>query len=351
MKGSKPEEDNFQTSQPLNLPTFLDFITARTEFYTRPTALPTVSRGSIKLDLHRRDFTINTLALRLDGAHYGELHDHWGGLTDLERGLVRVLHSLSFVDDPTRILRAIRFEQRFDFKLGIRTKELMDEAHPLLAKLTGQRIRHELDLIWDEPRAVEMFERLSVLGLLPAISPRLTRDPELAERLDTALNAQAPPALGNLGSIAHLPRRRALGYLTWLLPLPTDNLRAVIKRLRFHAALKDALLDTRKLCDDLDSLKDAKPSIWTHRLDGIPPLALYAASLCGIDEILREGIEQYLSTWRNIHPAISGDDLKERGLRPSPQYKEILSQLRDAWLDGVVSNEKEELVLLEKLLG
>ena len=95
-------------NQPENasdLPEFLDLISARTEFYTHPTALPTVERGSIKLDLHRRDFTINTLALRLDGSHYGELHDYWGGLNDLREGLVRVLHSLSFVDDPTRMLQ------------------------------------------------------------------------------------------------------------------------------------------------------------------------------------------------------------------------------------------------------
>jgi tRNA nucleotidyltransferase (CCA-adding enzyme) len=100
-----------------DLPESLDFVTARTEFYTHPTALPTVERGSIKLDLHRRDFTINTLALRLDGHHYGELHDYWGGLIDLRHGVVRVLHSLSFVDDPTRILRAVRFEQRFNFAI------------------------------------------------------------------------------------------------------------------------------------------------------------------------------------------------------------------------------------------
>ncbi len=333
-----------------HLPAFLDFITARTEFYTRPTALPTVSSGSIKLDLHRRDFTINTLALRLDKPHYGELHDHWGGLADLQRGLVRVLHSLSFVDDPTRILRAIRFEQRFKFTLGVRTKELMDEAHPLLAKLTGQRIRHELDLILDEPRAVAMFTRLSALDLLPAISPRLTRDPELGARLDSALNAQPPSSLGDLESIAHLPQRRTLGYLVWLLPLPADDLRAVIKRLHLHAVLKSALLITRNLCDNLDTLKNAPPSIWTRKLDGIPPLALYAASLCPIDEILQKNIQQYLAKWRNIHPTISGDTLKARGLKPSPKYKEILSELRDAWLDEKITNEKEESVLLEKLL-
>jgi tRNA nucleotidyltransferase (CCA-adding enzyme) len=341
------------------LPAFLDFITARKEFYTRPTALPTVSRGSIKLDLHRRDFTINTLALRLDKPHYGELHDHWGGLTDLKRGLVRVLHSLSFVDDPTRILRAVRFEQRFGFTLGIRTKELMDEAHSLLAKLTGQRIHHELDLILDEARAVEMFSRLSELDLLSAISPALAPDHlysersdgyGLAARLNIALNSPQPPELGEIPEIAHLNKRRTLGYLVWLLPLPLKDLRAISKRLRFHAVLEDALLSARELCDDLPSLKDAKASEWTTRMDGIPPLALYAASLCPIAETLRKQIEQYLSKWRNIQPIIGGDELKERGLSPSPRYKEILSQLRAAWLDGEVKTEEEEAKLMERLL-
>ena len=333
-----------------NLPTFLDFITARTEFYKSPTALPTVSRGSIKLDLHRRDFTINTLALRLDKRHYGELHDHWGGLADLERGLVRVLHSLSFVDDPTRILRAIRFEQRFGFILGLRTKELMDEAHPLLAKLSGQRIKHELDLILDEPRAVEMFSRLEALDLFPAISPALAHDPGLADRLNVALNTQFPAEYGELEPIARLDKRRTLGYLVWLLPLSLKDLRAVCKRLHFHAALENALLSARALCDDLPSLENAKISEWTARLDGVSPLALYAASLCSIAESLRERLGQYLYSWRHIQPTITGDDLQARGLPPSPRYKEILSQLRAAWLDGEIKTQDEEAELVERLL-
>ncbi|RLD06551.1 MAG: hypothetical protein DRI32_02400, partial [Chloroflexi bacterium] len=349
LKGSKLQVESLKVANE-NLPIFLDFITARKEFYARPSALPTVSRGSIKLDLHRRDFTINTLALRLDGRHYGELHDHWGGLADLERGLVRVLHSLSFIDDPTRMLRAIRFEQRFGFELGVRTRQLMDEAHSLLTKLTGQRIRHELDLILDEPRAVEMFSRLAALDLLPAISPVLVPDPELAARLDVALNFPPPSLLGEIPTIAHLNKRRALGYLAWLLPLSVKDLRVLCKRLHFHAALEDALFAARSLCDDLPTLLDAKPSQWTRRLEGIPPLALYAASLCDIDDDLRENIQEYLAKWRNIHPTISGDDLQARGLRPSPRYKEILSQLRAAWIDGEVKNKEEELMLLEKLL-
>ena len=333
-----------------NLPTFLDFITARTEFYKSPTALPTVSQGSIKLDLHRRDFTINTLALRLDGTHYGELHDHWGGLADLERGLVRVLHSLSFVDDPTRMLRAVRFEQRFSFSLGVRTQELMDEARPLLGKLSGQRIRHELDLILNEPRAVAMFSRLSDLGLLEAISPSLTRDQGLAGRLNNALNAPPPRDFGDLPSIANLPKRQALGYLVWLLPLPVKGLHAVSKKLRFQAALKSALLSVGELFDDSPALKDAKISEWTSRLDGISPLALYAAFLCPADDTLHDSIGQYLAKWRYVQPTLGGDDLQERGLKPGPRYREILTRLRAAWLDGEIKTPKEEITLLERLL-
>jgi tRNA nucleotidyltransferase (CCA-adding enzyme) len=108
---------------PGELPMVIDFVTARSEFYTQPSALPEVERGSIKLDLHRRDFTINTLAIRLDGAHFGELSDFYGGLRDLEAKLIRVLHSLSFIDDPTRILRAVRLEQRLGFQIEARRVE------------------------------------------------------------------------------------------------------------------------------------------------------------------------------------------------------------------------------------
>ncbi len=338
---------SFQRS---DLPTFLDFISARKEFYTYPSALPTVSRGSIKLDLHRRDFTINTLALRLDGRHYGELHDYWGGFADLRRGVVRVLHSLSFIDDPTRMLRAIRFEQRFDFKLGSRTQELISEAMPLLAKLSGQRIRHELDLILDEPRAVEIFTRLQALGLLEAISPALAPDPQLGMRLSAALDSPLPAALGKLPPIARLDKRRSLGYLAWLLPLSETNLRAVIKRLRLHAALASALIAAHRLWEDFPSLKQIRNSEKTLRLEKIPPLALYAVSLCASEEIQNRTVEQYLTEWRYIHPRTSGEDLKARGLKPSPRYGEILARLRAAWLDGEIKSEEEELQLLEELL-
>ena len=158
--------DNFPEFKEVDLselPQTLDLISARTEFYDFPTALPQVERSSIKLDLHRRDFTINTLALRLDGNHYGELYDYWGGFQDLQAGLIKVLHSLSFVDDPTRLIRAVRFEQRFNFRIEDRTFQLMEEAKDLINQVSGDRLRHELNLILSESDPKPALLRLQEL--------------------------------------------------------------------------------------------------------------------------------------------------------------------------------------------
>ncbi len=332
------------------LPEFLDFITARTEFYERPTALPTVERGSIKLDLHRRDFTINTLALRLDGRHYGELLDYWGGLADLRAGLVRVLHSLSFVDDPTRMLRAVRFEQRFDFRIEARTLQLMNEARSLLEKLSPERVGHELDLILDEPAAVSMLARLDELGLLRAIHPALPWDDSLKARLTAGLDQPPPAGWGPLPDLRQTPRRRALGYLLWLSDLPPAQIHAVCARLRLPVTLRAALLAARDLRADLPALAGAKPSAVVARLEDVPPLAVFAVWLAAAPEE-RLPLEAYLARWRRVRPQTTGHTLQARGLPPGPSFRKILRRLRDAWLDGEVKSEQEEQALLEKLLA
>jgi tRNA nucleotidyltransferase (CCA-adding enzyme) len=151
----------------------LDFATARMEFYAHSAALPEVERSSIKADLHRRDFTINTMAIRLDSGHYGELLDFYGGEQDLKNGLIRALHSLSFVEDPTRIMRAARFEQRLGFVIESRTAELIDGALSMLSRVSGERIRHELYLILEERQPERVLCRLNALGVLNQIHPQL----------------------------------------------------------------------------------------------------------------------------------------------------------------------------------
>ncbi|MBE3117409.1 MAG: CCA tRNA nucleotidyltransferase, partial [Candidatus Atribacteria bacterium] len=151
----------------------LDFISTRSESYKHPAALPTVKPGMLIDDLRRRDFTINTLALRLDGDHFGELRDDLGGLEDLQAGLVRVLHPVSFVDDPTRLFRAVRYELRYGFQIAPETLALIPDARLLINRLSAERVRHELDLILEEENAASMLKRLAELGILAAAHPAL----------------------------------------------------------------------------------------------------------------------------------------------------------------------------------
>ncbi len=327
------------------IPALLDLISARTEFYEHPSALPTVERGSIKLDLHRRDFTINTLALRLDGSHYGELHDYWGGLADLERGLVRVLHSLSFVDDPTRMLRAVRYEQRYDFVIESRTRELMDQARTLLEKLSSERVRHELDLILDEPRAVEMLLRLSELGLLKNIHPELEFK---AEDL-AGLNENLPEEFSGLQTSAVQPFRRSLAWLLWLSPRPLAQIKQIARRLRLSALLSRLCLHVAELRLELPDLVGSPPSRWVGRLEDIQDIALYTVYLTATRNV-KETIIEYMDHWRSVKPIASGHDLRDYGLPPGPEYRHLLRRLKNAWLDGEITKPEEEQTLLKKLL-
>ena len=346
------QEKTVATAAPITetdlLPSTLDFITARREFYSHPTALPTVERGSIKLDLHRRDFTINTLALRLDGRHYGELHDYWGGYNDLRQGLVRVLHSLSFVDDPTRILRAIRYEQRYNFKLGKRTLELLLDARPLLARVSGDRIRHEIDIIIQEEKAPQMLSRASELGLLEAIHPDLAWDSWIRTHIE---RLEAPPPIWNIGpDLRGIPLKRALTYALWFIRLPLSQADRVIQRLKLPRALKELIQAACQLWAEQDTLLTARASQITERLDKTPTLAIYALYLATDHKELRCSLQKYIAHWKHITPKTTGHDLNLRGLPPGPHFKEILKTLRAAWIDGEVTDFQQEAELLDRLV-
>lgn len=323
--------------QPANLPT-LDFISARSETYKKSAALPTVKPGTLADDLRRRDFTINTLALRLDGDHFGELRDDLGGLEDLQKRLIRVLHPGSFVDDPTRLFRAVRYEQRYGFQIAPDTLALIPEALAFIGKLSAERVRHELDLVLEEEKAATMLQRLAELGMLTAVHPALGWNP--------AAQARFLKGMASASFLEHPASRRALGWSLWLMDVPLTGLKAVEKRLHFESGLRSMLLAASGLFAELDSLAGKKNSRCVAVLDKIPREAVQAV-LAGSG---RQVLFDYLETWRHVRPKTTGHDLKERGLSPGPAYKSILQRLRAAWLDGEVSTVEEELSLLDKLI-
>lgn len=335
---------------PGDLPDSLDFISARIEFYDYPTALPTIERSSIKLDLHRRDFTINTLALRLDGHHYGELYDYWNGLGDLNQGLVRVLHSLSFVDDPTRMLRAVRFEQRFNFQIESRTLQLMTEAGPMLRQVSGQRLRHELDLILSEDNPDSMLSRLEELDLLRPIHPDLTWRDTLSKPFIKVLQ-EAPDPLWNLPQqYGNSPIRCVLGYLVWLSQLSSESLHSISDRLQFPSSLKSALQATNQLLKELPSMVDSRPSQVVARLEPESLISLYAVEQLNPTRKVRHLLHRYITEWRHIQPATDGNKLQAMKIKTGPIYSDILTALRNAWLDGDIHSQQEEEALLHRLL-
>ncbi|HQX01826.1 MAG TPA: hypothetical protein PLQ94_06930, partial [Anaerolineales bacterium] len=317
-------------------PSTLDLITARKETYQHPGALPTIQPSTIDDDLRRRDFTINAMAVRLDGDHFGELLDPLNGQADLEKGIVRVLHPRSFIDDPTRIFRAIRYEARYSFNLEPSTLNLINqESLTVISRLSGERIRHELDLIFEEENSSQMILRAGSLDVFEKIHPDLPMfDPAYSDFLDM------DPILDISAS------RIAMGYMLWLMDLMEAEIMSIAERLNFTSDLTYSVWAVSQLKKSLPFLVNSKPSVWTYALEKLPELSIYVVYLVSREKALLD----YLSMWRHVKPHTTGNDLKARGLPSGPRFGEVLSQLRAAWLDGEVKNAEEEKELLNTLL-
>ncbi len=323
------------------IPKFVDFTSARSEGYKHPAALPTVIPGSLTDDLHRRDFTINALAIRLDGEGFGELRDDLGGVNDIQAGVLRVLHPVSFSDDPTRLFRIVRYEQRYGFEISRETLTLIPAALPLIARLSAERVRHELDLTLEEEKVGAILDRLATLGILAAVHPMLKWNHESRMRLARGFAASA--------TLDHVLSRRMLGWSLWLMSVPGFVLVSIDKRLHFDSGLMRILLAASALLPNVNGLAGIKASRCVAKLDKIPLKAVQAVALALPEGPGRKTLDNYLETWRHIKPKTTGHDLIKRGMSPGPAYKTILHRLREAWLDGEVMTPKEELVLLDKL--
>lgn len=323
-------------------PPFLDLISARAETYVTPGALPDVKRSSIDDDLRRRDFSINAMALRLDGQYWGQLHDPLGGQSDLGNKQIRVLHKKSFIDDPTRMLRAVRYATRYGFEIEPETLGLINfESREILSQLSGERLRHELDLMYEESDPSSMLRRTAELDLLRPIHESLVNANFQLPFLEVLSSEFGEFTIPDIMTF-----KRTLGWILWLTPLSEYDIEMVAKRLDFPMLLSKSARAASALVKWLPSLSGADPSQWTFYLEQLPSISVYAVYLIRREAALRE----FLVSWRNIRPTVTGDDLKARGLVPGPRFAEILRQLRAAWLDGDVSNTDQERMLLERLI-
>jgi tRNA nucleotidyltransferase (CCA-adding enzyme) len=337
---------------------FVDFTTARREFYEYSTALPQVERSSIKQDLYRRDFTINTMAISLNEDTFGELLDFYGGERDLREGLVRVLHNLSFIEDPIRMLRAVRLEQRLGFRMEEMTEELISDALEWLDRVGGERIRQELYAVLEEDEPGKPMRRLSTLGVLQQISPLLAWDDWLEQRVvdfnEAATHWQSQALAGPSGKADSRPPTVAMCYLALV------SLRATEAEVRRLAARLRLPKDDTQLLVEAGQLRSALPLLAQEDLSrsGIYRLlashtepVIFLCWLASDDHLVKDRLELYQSELRSVKTMIDGDYLIGTGLPPGRLYRQILGELRDARLDGRVSTFDEEKEEVERIIA
>lgn len=335
----------------------IDVASTRLEYYESPGALPTVERASLRHDLYRRDFTINTLALCINSDRFGRLTDHFGGQQDIQERTVRVLHNLSFVEDPTRVFRAIRFEQRLGFHIAPHTEKLIRSAvrMHLLDKLGGERLFRELEQILREKEPLAAIARMSVLGLLPFIHPALKLVPATERVLREAGQVMAWFRLLYLDD----PCEQWQVYLLALFEgLKQDEFADACRRLavpgRFASQLHSQRSQVHKTLDAIKrrlkhscDVRNSELFSWFSSFS--LEMLLYLAARASSEQI-RRFVSIYLTRLRGVVPLLGGDDLRELGLLPGPAFGRVKQRLLQARLDGEIQSREDELALARSLM-
>ena len=302
----------------------IDLATTRTETYAQPGALPDVTRGTLASDLIRRDFTVNAMALRLDGDHFGELIDLHGGERDLQAGVIRVLHARSFSDDPTRLFRAARFEQRFNWQVAADTLALMPAALPVIDQVSGDRLRHEIELLWREPQPDRPLRRLNEWGVLRQIDPALGFDDRSGQRLARPLDA-------------------FLGWTNWLSSKSVAEIRRIALRLNLRREDAIDLEQVAGLVAAADSIGQAEAASAVYgQLAAYHDRAVRAALNLVESAAARRNMQRYLDEWQSVRPELDGHALQQLGVQPGPALGRLLRALTAAKLDGQITTRQSE---------
>lgn len=319
----------------------VDLATCRSESYQRPGALPLVRPGSIRDDLRRRDFTINAMALCINTPNRGNLTDLFGGRQDLARGLVRVLHDKSFQDDATRMMRAVRYEQRLGFSLESSTSTLLRRSLDMLDTISSDRLKHELMLWLGESSPERIIRRAGQLGILGKLHPALKWD----RPMNTAFRRAAS------GDGTTMSR---LYFCLLVYNLNEEDLYELLGRLNLIGSRLDLLshqsLELKGKCGELDRPALKRSAIY-FLLREYDTTAVQANRYYAKAPALRRNLELYIDRLQQVKTSLGGNELLKLGVREGPKLGTVLKKLLAARLDGAVMSKSDEVNLARRLSG
>ena len=329
----------------------IDVATARLEYYEYPAAMPTVELSSIKLDLFRRDFTINAMAFHLNPDKFGILVDFFNCQNDLKDRQIRILHNLSFVEDPTRVFRAIRFEQRMGFTLGKLTEKQLKNAVKmnLFDRKFGRRYFQEIRLILSEDNPLPAIRRLAEFDLLKFLHQSLKLDPRLSEILDETHRAIAWHKLLYLDENC----RQWMVYLLALMSrIQTRAVHAFCKKFevpeRYTQLIIREKVQTKRIVRTLERRVHLNPSEIYWLLQGLSHEGLlFVMAICR-NKAGKQAVSFYVTQLRHVKNHIHGTDLKKMGYPPGPKYQTMLNHLLEKTMDGHLKNREDEVEFLRK---
>lgn len=331
----------------------IDIATVRREFYPQPACLPEVSSGNLKDDLFRRDFTINAMAINISRDNFGRLIDSYGGYDDLRDKKIRVMHNLSFIDDPTRILRAIRFATRYDFKIEPHTLRLLKEALKLnmLHKVQPQRVRDEIILILKEDHPLKQIRHIQKLVKFTFISPGLAIT-QAAYRLFNGVEKEL------IWFKDALPHHRHLDV--WLIyfmglidRLKFSQVLAVCRNFVFRRGEEKRIFAYKRISAKFIRVLSQgghSPEKIFHLLEPVSYEVLVLLKAKYKNRNFQRNIDDFLRHYHGLRIHVSGHDLHSLGIVPGPHYQKILRKVLNAKLNGRVKTKEEELALIRRLI-
>jgi len=332
----------------------IDVASARMEYYKFPAALPVVERSSIKLDLYRRDFTINTLAIQLNSDKFGTLIDFFSARRDIKEKIIRVLHNLSFVEDPTRVFRAIRFEQRFEFTLGKLTAGLIANAISMdfFRELSGKRVFAELRLILKEENPVAAIKRLNDFDLLKVIHPSIKLDQDLLATLNSAKKVLS---WHDLLFLEESYKKWIVNFLVLIRNCKSPISEEICRRFELAPDDKKILCAERFEADRcvfwLERNLPVSDSILYRKLNGFKTELILFMMAIAKNKAVKKSMSHFFTDLRRTRLSLRGRDLKKMGLKPGPVYRQVMEAVLDARLDGELKSKKDEIELARQLVA